>query len=112
MAYKVKKQYGRGPEIFCESFKQLADAKKYVDEKLAEEAAMSVNVVYKIYDAIDEIVEEFDSNTYKPAPSSSEQGSQSAGQSAGSRPTPLATAPRPPGMPQSWRTDEDKKKDK
>ena len=113
MSYKVKKQYARGAETFCESFKQLADAKKFMNEKLSEDASMSIKVIYRLYDAVDELIEEVDASNFDPASTSGDQGSQGAGKSAGFRPTPLNTAPRPAGMPHSWiKGEDDDKKDK
>lgn len=112
--YKVGKQYGRGPEtILDERFNNLSDVKAFVETKLADDAALNVKAIYRIYED-DEVHSEYDTSkvVITPASSQASQGSQGMGSGASFRPTPLNTAPRPAGTPQKWMVDEDEDKDK
>lgn len=110
--YKITKQYGRGSETSLpERFKELNEAKSFVNEKLQEDAAMGVKATYRIYED-DEVHSEYDSSNITL---SREESSSSQGKGSGSSfsPTPFSTAPRPSGTPQKWIKDEgdgDKKK--
>jgi hypothetical protein len=109
MKYKVSKQYARGPESFCAQFADVNDAKFFIQARLADDAALNVKVIYKIYE-FTELLQEFD-----PAnPNAAASGASSSGKSseANFRPSPLSVAPRPSGMPQNWRKDDDEDKKK
>lgn len=111
-SFKVTKQYGRGPETsFDARFPNMQAAKAFVDEKILEDAALNVKAIYRIYD-FDDVVGEFDASKMDvsqlaPKREESASGSQGKGSTASFRPTPLNTAPRPPGTPQKWMKDEE-----
>lgn len=114
MQYKVTHQFQRGLEQFDKNFTKEVDARAYIEEKLAQNAAMKIQVVYRLYD-FDDVIESWDSATYQPAektpPSESAAGGAGKNSEMAFRPTPLQTSPRPKGMPQNWRPkDEDEKK--
>lgn len=110
--FKVTKQYGRGSEAEISQFSQLNEAKAFVDERLLEDASLNVQATYRIYE-YGEVYAEYDSTKVDIAKlqqsqsSADAQGSQGKGSSASFRPTPLNTAPRPPGTPQKWSNDDD-----
>lgn len=111
--FKVTKQYGRGSETaFDVRFNHFKDAKAFVEIKLLEDAAMNVRATYRVYE-YDEMHTEFDPAKIDIALLKSQhhaqesQGSQGKGSTASFRPTPLNTAPRPPGTPQKWSKEED-----
>ncbi len=105
MRYQVKKQYGRGAELPCAQFGDMTDAEIFIQAKLTADAAMDVQVTYKVFEGIDEI------KSYSPDKTGNVAGSSANNSSAaaGSRPSPFNTAPRPPGTPQKWWPDEDDK---
>jgi hypothetical protein len=111
MAYKVTRQYSRGPETTLQTFKTLEEAKAFAQEKLSADAGMGVKSLYRIYDVIDELLEELDStNIASTATLESSSGTAGgAGKGANFRPSPLSTTARPRGMPQHWSKDDDKK---
>src|SRR3990167_9450462 len=104
MIYQVKKQYGRGVETLCENFNNLTDAKLFIEKQLANDLAISVTAVYRVYEGVD-FVEEFHPNSNPTAAQSNHsqnQGSQGQTSSSNFQPTPFNTAPRPSGSPQKW----------
>lgn len=113
MQYKVNCYFGRGADVPCATFKDIADARLFVEKKLALDAELKVKVTYRIYH-LNEMIQEFD-----PAKellgtaqsSSSAGGGQGKGSAAAFRPTPFNMAPRPTGSPQRWlvNPDEDDK---
>ena len=116
MQFQVKKQYGRGNELDCAEFENLNDAKAFIKEKMAEDLALNMKVIYRIYEFFD-CIEEFDpekmkrENIAKTGPAENNtQGDQ--GKGSGFKPTPFNTAPRPSGVPHKWNVDEDEDKDK
>lgn len=111
MVYKVTKKYARGPENEVGKFKTLNEAEQCIQEKLAEDAAMRVEAIYCLYEGFD-LVEAFDQSKLKDTSSTNEADTSSSQKSSGARfsPSPLNTAPRPPGMPPSSWKDEDNKK--
>jgi hypothetical protein len=111
MAYKVTRQYSRGPEATLQTFKTLEEAKAFAQEKLSADAAMNVKSLYRIYDVIDELLEELDSTNFNltSASESPSDTSGGAGKGANFRPSPLSTTARPRGAPQHWSKDDDKK---
>ena len=111
MRYKVSKQYTRGTESYCAQFSDINDAKFFIQARLADDAALNVKVIYRIYE-FTELMQEFDPNKSGESASGG-TGSQGKSSEASFRPTPLSSSPRPAGMPQNWRVekdDEDKKK--
>lgn len=108
MSYRVTKQYARGSEINCETFKALSEARFYVEKHVVADAAMKVKVIYRIYEFQD-LHSEYDSSESDFSGEQS-QGSQGKSSGASFHPTPLASAPRPPGMPQNWREEDEEKK--
>lgn len=115
MSFRITKQYARGPEIaFGERFKQLAEAQAFVNQRLMEEALMNVKVIYRIYD-FDDFHSKYDSTEVDTSSIRSQASEGGKGNAASFKPTPLNTAPRPPGTPQKWlvdKDDEDKEKRK
>lgn len=111
MRYKVVKQYGRGPESIFAQFEDVSDARTFVETKLEADAAMKIKVIYRIKE-FTEVLEEFDPDKSGTI-SSGSHSTQGQGTSAGSRPSPFSTAPRPAGMPSKWATSQnDDEKDK
>lgn len=112
MQYKVTQQYQRGSEQLAKTFVRAEDAWVYIKAQAEAQAAMKIQVIYRLYD-FDDIIGELDSSTYKPEASAPDAGSASGAAGKGNqevfRPSPLATAPRPSGMPQNWRKPEDDK---
>lgn len=108
MKYKISKQYARGPESFCAQFADVNDAKFFVQARLADDAVLNVKVIYRIYE-FTELLQEFDPNKSGESASGA-AGSQGKSSEANFRPTPLSTTPRPAGMPQNWREDDEKDK--
>lgn len=109
MTYKVTKQYGRGNEMPDGDFKDLNEAKLHIKNKLVEDAAMRMKVIYRITEFGD-VIEEFDPDKLPPPVTTTSGGDTSQqGQSTKSTfsPTPFQTSPRPPGMPPSSMKDVD-----
>lgn len=107
--YKVMKKFSRGPEMLMSSFKTIIEAKKFIQEKLAEDASLRVTASYLLYEGFD-LMGEFDQSKLE---TSSQGGSGSAGQQgSGQRfsPTPFNMKPQPNGMPHSWIKDEEGEK--
>lgn len=115
MNYKVVRQYARGPESHFATFYDLADARMFIEAKMAQDAMMKVAVIYRITE-LGDVIEEFDSakrlGSANPAPGAGEGTSAGSGVGAGRqsaenfRPSPLNTSPRPPGMPaNNWSKD-------
>jgi hypothetical protein len=111
MQYKVTQQYQRGLEQLAKTFVKEGDARAYMQEQLAYNASMKIQVVFRLYD-FDDLMAEIDSATFKPEAPASGESSSGAGKSSGAnfRPSPLQTTLRPNGMPNNWK-DDDKKKD-
>jgi hypothetical protein len=99
MIYKITKQYGKGKEISDRQFSTLKEAKDYMQQNAESDAAMKTQVIYRVYE-FDEVVYEVDSSKIDIS-SQFSSGDSSGGKSSSAtfRPTPLATAPRPAGMP-------------
>lgn len=110
--YKVTKKYARGPESPVGTYKTINEAKKVIQEKLADDASHKVEAIYKLYEGFD-FMEEFDQSRLVISQSSDDDsGSSGRGSSQSFNPSPFSTKPQPKGMPQSWVRDEDKKDDK
>ncbi len=99
MIYKVTKQYGQGLEGPADAFKTLEEAKAFVQSAAAQDAAMKIKVVYKVYE-FDDLLHEVDSShlvlsvSNQQSEDDSGQGQQSG---AHSRPNPLGTTLQPKG---------------
>jgi hypothetical protein len=108
--YKITKKFERGPEMQIGVYKTMTEAKKIIQQKLAEDVAQKVKAVYCLYEGMD-LMEEFDISKLEAPEPSEEQESQGAGQGAGQRfsPTPLNMTPQPKGLPRSWVKDEENK---
>lgn len=107
--YSVGKQYGRGPETkMPERFQSLEEAKQFVDDKAADDAAMNIKTIYRIYED-GELHSEYDSSKVDLSKRRGEesQGSQGKGSKSTFTPTPFNMAPRPAGTPPKWLKDED-----
>ena|SRR5579862_9867172 len=113
MRFKVTKEYARGGESQFAQFTQVEEARSFIKEKLTDDAALKVRVIYRIYEFTD-LLEEFDPDKLgtSSGATQSSAGSQGKSSEASFRPTPLSTAPRPAGMPQNWRVDKDKDDEK
>ncbi|EKD70392.1 MAG: hypothetical protein ACD_46C00544G0004 [uncultured bacterium] len=109
--YKVTKQYGRGSEIFAQSFSKLADATSFMQLAVEADAAMKVNVIYRLYE-FDEVIKEIDSSKMELAARENSQSGQGKTSGATFKPTPFEMSPRPRSTPPKWLHDEeDKNKD-
>lgn len=113
MLYHVTKQYGHGAEIKCNSFKTLHEAKQFVDENIKAEAAMKIEVVYRIKE-FDDVIEAFDSTKLSLHDEPTNESPSDSGKSSEAvfRPSPLQSALKPAGMQQNWvnpKDDEEKK---
>lgn len=112
MHYKVTSQYAGAREIPGEQFDDLNKAKAFIENKMRENAALKLKVIYRLYEW-DDLIQEFDpSKMAAPTAGSGESGSGSQGQGKGAsfRPSPLQSSPRPPGVPpSSFKDDEDDK---
>lgn len=113
MHYKVFIHYGRGSDILSAQFRDLADAKLFIERKLANDTSQPSKMIYRLYD-MDELIKEYDP-VKEPAQSGqakTQQGSQGKGSGASFRPTPFNTTPRPAGSPQKWIIDPDEEEKK
>lgn len=106
--YRVTKQYGRGVETLCNTFKSLVETKSFVETSLATDLTMGVKAIYRIYEGVDLVEELNPENTNLKTSQSS--GSQGEVSSSSFRPTPFNTAPHPSGTPQKWVKDDNEEK--
>jgi hypothetical protein len=117
MIYRITRKAGSSSELEVGKFDNMAKAKAEIQNRLAEDARLNMkNVIYILYEGFDAI-EQFDQSKLQKAPASSQESSEpsgGAGKGQSFRPTPLPTAPRPPGTPPpTWKDDEnDENKDK
>jgi len=115
MSYQVMQQYAKGPERQLMQFNQLAEANKFIKEKLAIDANMKISTVYRIYqygDLVDEwTVDRWQKESIAEKELDNESSASQAGKQSSFRPSPLSTSPRPPGIPPSSFKDEDKNKE-
>lgn len=112
MSYIVKKKFNpRGTESLAGTFKQLNEAKQFIQKKLEEDFQFKVNAIYCLYEGMD-LIEEFDQSKLVKSDEKAQSGGQQKGSGQSFSPTPFNTAPRPGGMPHSWLKDGDDKKDK
>lgn len=112
MTFKVTKKYGHGKEIQVpEHFKNLAEAKSYIEKEIAEAQAHHTHIVFRIYD-FDELHSEYDSKHHQAMDDAETGGSGGKGKAQNFRPSPLSTSLRPLGMKNNWvdSDDEDEKK--
>lgn len=108
LVFRVAAQYGRGPEQSLQEFKKEDEAKKFIQDKLQQDAALKVNVTYLLYD-MGELVDSFDQSRLEV---SADSGGQQQSNTNSFRPTPLHMTPRPKSVPPSSfknEDDEDKK---
>ena len=108
MLYRVTKQYGRGPDILVEQFRDIQPAKNFIMTKLADDARVKVKSTWKLWEGMD-LLEEFTELNLSDTSSRDEGSGSSSGQGQRSsfQPTPFNMAPRPPGSPHSWINDEE-----
>ena len=105
MQYRVNCIFGRGASLLCAQFKDLADARVFIEQKLKLDANLKLEVTYRIYE-FDELVKEYppikegDFSTQSQEKSST--GSQGKSSTASFKPTPFNTSPRPSGTPPRW----------
>lgn len=117
MSFKVTQQFGSGRETLSQQFTTLEDAKKHALEFAEQKKSMKIDAIFRVYDMYDDVVATYDTKnliTQSKDSDDTDAGSSTGGkgQSASFRPTPLATSPRPAGMPQNWRSDPEDDKDK
>ncbi len=115
MSFKVTQQFGGGREALAQQFVNLDDAKKYAQQAAEAKLSMKIEAVFRVYDLYDDVVATYDTKKLTPTANdaSDSDASGGKGQGASFRPTPLATAPRPAGMPaNNWVENTDKDKDK
>lgn len=86
------------------AFTDLNDAELFVEDKLTHTTAITTYYIFNNDVLITEMNQRIKRQTQ------SEQGSQGKAQAASFKPTPLATSPRPSGMPATWFKDEDEDK--
>lgn len=107
MSYRITKQYGRGGQLPENAeFDDINEAKLFIRNKMNDDARLKVKVTYRLFSGMD-MLEEFDPETFSGMNDS--EGQQQTSNRSGFSPTPLNTAPRPPGSPPNWWNDEDKK---
>lgn len=106
--YKVLEQYPKGSEQPCATFKNLEDAKMFMQNKVDYFRQMNVNVKFLLYRGFD-LIEELSTTENSGGSSSSSGAGQGQQQTSGVnfKPTPFNMAPRPTGMPPKWVTDND-----
>ena len=114
--YKVTKKYARGSETPAGSYKTSAEAKKIIQEKLAQDESLRIkDAIYCLYEGFD-LLETFDQSKLIPEVPTKEESNSASGMGTGQRfsPSPFNTAPQPKGaMPKNWvNNDDDNKKDK
>jgi hypothetical protein len=115
--FTIFKCFGRS-EKREKNFSNLKDAEKYIQEHLLKDIELKVSATYRIYEGADQVAERTQKDAILPSTTSSGSDSESSSQGQDSEqifsPTPLPTSPRPPGMPQNWKTvkKDDKKEDK
>lgn len=115
MSYKITVQYARDKTELPlkEEFEDLKEAKKFISEKINQEAVLKTKVIYRLYQNYDQLIEEFDSTKIEISSSAKDsQSSQGKSSKAGFKPTPFNMTPTPPGLPKKWLIDEDDDKDK
>lgn len=108
--YKVTKKFVKGPETQIGVFKTIPEARKFIQEKLAEDALQRIQAVYSLYEAFD-LIETFDQSKLVTTENQKEESNAGgAGHGSGQRfsPTPFNMTPAPKGTPRSWVNDEDK----
>lgn len=121
MQFIVKGKYIRGAEKKFNEFNELNKAKEYVENKLKEDGALSVKVIYRIYEFVnfeESLIQEYDPSKinslfpHRLIPSKEEQSSQGKTSSTSFRATPFNVTLKPAGLPQKWVVNEEDKKNK
>lgn len=119
MSFKVTQQFGGGRESLSQQFPTLEAATKHAQAAAEMKLSMKIEAVFRIYNLYDDVVATYDTKKLTPASNENIESNESdssggKGQGATFRPTPLPTAPRPPGMPaNNWKENpEDDEKDK
>lgn len=103
--YKVCQDDPKAPALAA--FTDLADAELFVEDKLTQTEQITHYYIFNNNVMI------FESNQHvKKKVTSEESTHQGKGSTASFRPTPLNTAPRPPGSPHNWNKDDDKDEEK
>ncbi|GEM_PF-2648544 len=115
--FTVAKCFGRSEKREGD-FLNLKDAEKYIQDNLLKDIELKVPATYRIYEGADQVAERTQKDVVLPSVTSFDSGSESSAQGKGSEqifsPSPLPTSPRPPGIPQNWKTvpKDDQKDDK
>ena len=101
--YQVKKRFLRGAETLAAEFKVEKEAEIFIKKKLEEDARLRVNAIYCLYEGADLLREftqqDMDISSFNVKASEPAEQQKSSGQRF--NPSPLNTAPRPKGFPQS-----------
>lgn len=112
MHFKITAQYAGARELpLNESFNDINKARAFIANKMHENAALKLKVIYRLYEW-DDLLQEFDpAKIDLSATSGDSSSSQGQAKGASFRPSPLQSAPRPAGIPHSsFKDDEDKDK--
>jgi len=109
MIYRVTKQYGKGADTLATQFDNINDAKKFIQEKLIEDARYKLKVTYRLWEGMDLLQEFAEVQVTENASDSGDTGAGSgtASKQSSFQPTPFNMAPRPSGTPHSWIKDDD-----
>lgn len=117
MQYTITKMFGTAqstnPETLLEEkFTDLNEAKSFIQEKMKEDSNLKIKSIYRLYNDLDILVEEFDSTKVQMSSQEAESSSQGKGSGVSFRPTPFNTSPRPGGPPKWLKSDDEEDKDK
>ncbi len=110
--YSVKKLFQGRAELEVGRFNTEIEATDYTKQELEKDALMKVNAIYRIYHFDEDLIAEWDQAKWQKEGPAKTSDSSSSSQGSGQRfsPSPIQTAPRPPGMPaSSWKKDEEDK---
>ncbi len=108
LPYEVRIRYDRGSDKLIAKFDSRRDAEMFIREKLADDVRTKVKASYRLGDGHD--FEDFTPGNAGVA-SAQTQSSQQRSSTQSFSPTPMPTAPKPPGIPTSWSNkDEGEKK--
>lgn len=105
MTYKITKQFGKGSEITeHQTFKALADAKKYADQEAQNQADLKIQVTVRVYDFDEECytITAQEMNQIKKTEDTGSADKQGQNNASQFNPSPFDTSPKPKGMPAKW----------
>jgi hypothetical protein len=117
--YSIKKRFilGSGEQLCKGNIRSLDEAKADATRLAEADSRMGVKTIYRVYEFDEDIVAEFDSTKIQAAGTSSDStgAGSGGGQKSGAsfKPSPLQTAPRPPGTPaNNWGKPDDEEEKK